>query len=133
MALATVKSFPSREEFVRRANSYFRKCENDGKMVTVAGLARALGVTTRVLRTATTIDTVYNDLIDEYMGRLEERFETELFGKSFNGAKFELMNNFGWAEKTENKHDNSFEVTWNTKMDEKIEELKAETDMKNTL
>jgi hypothetical protein len=67
------------------------------------------------------------------MGRLEERFETELFGKSFNGAKFELMNNFGWAEKTENKHDNSFEVTWNTKMDEKIEELKAETDMKNTL
>lgn len=112
MPLADVTSLPTEEEFRKRADIYFLNCEEHNKQVTFAGLARAVGVPSRVLRQALNVDMAYNKTIDEYLTRLEESFETSLMGKSFNGAKFELMHNFGWAEKTENKQEGSLEIAW---------------------
>lgn len=112
MALSNVKNLPTEEEFRKRADIYFSQCKDSNKQVTFAGLARAVGVPSRVLRQALNVDMAYNEIIDEYLTRLEEEFEIALMGKSFNGAKFELMHNFGWAEKSEQKHEGSVEVTW---------------------
>ena len=89
------------------------------KPYTMAGLARALGVSRQTLLNYTNpahySEEIPEDVRQQIMDslgqakrRAEEYAESQLFEGNANGAKFNLTNNHGWVEKTVQEHEGRF-------------------------
>ncbi|MFF6951813.1 terminase small subunit [Streptomyces iakyrus] len=75
------------------------------KPYTMAGLARALGVSRQTLLSYSEREE-FLDSVASAKARCEEYAESMLFSPYSGGAKFNLTNNYeGWSDKTEVKHD----------------------------
>jgi len=70
---------------------------------TVSGLARALGVTRDTLINYRERDEFFDSIHAGYE-RCHEYAESQLYGRSANGASFSLKNNWGWHDKQEIDH-----------------------------
>ena len=98
--------FESVEDLQSKIDSYFA----DGAFMksgdttvyapTMAGLARACGVDRRTITNYAHKDEFF-PAIKEARARVEEALEQRLYGNSVTGIIFNLKNNFGWQDKTE--------------------------------
>lgn len=67
---------------------------------TISGLAYTLGMTTESLRNYGTKEE-FSATVKRAKQRVEQHLEGHLYGNSVAGAIFNLKNNFGWKDKTE--------------------------------
>lgn len=100
------------EELVEVITNYFNDCDRRKKPYTISGLALYLGLTTETLRKYEKEfgDTEFAEIIKKAKQTVEVYTAEATFdNKKFQGAKFNLENNFGWS----NKQDTNFsgEVT----------------------
>lgn len=78
----------------------------DAKPPTVTGLALALGFTNRVSLLNYQAKEEFADIITRAKSRVEEYAETRLYDRDgANGARFNLMCNFGWRENKDKDQD----------------------------
>lgn len=104
-----MRKYETLEQFWALVDNYFYEHE----VPTFAGLARALGLSTKQLIALADTESAYQDKTIEAFTRIEEFAETAIYDKgSATGAKFVLMNRFGWNEKSEVKEDTNFVVSW---------------------
>lgn len=90
------------EELVSVVKEYFDYCDKNRKPYTISGLALYLGLTTKRLRDYEKDfpGTEYAEIIERAKQTIETYTAEATFdNKRFQGAKFNLQNNFGWAEK----------------------------------
>lgn len=90
------------EELVEVITNYFNDCDKRKKPYTVSGLALYIGLTTQRLRDYEKDypGTEYAEIIERAKQTIETYTAEATFdNKKFQGAKFNLQNNFGWAEK----------------------------------
>ena len=90
------------EELVNIIQCYFNDCDMHKKPYTVSGLALYIGLTTKRLREYEKDypGTEYAEIIERAKQTIETYTAEATFdNKKFQGAKFNLQNNFGWAEK----------------------------------
>lgn len=90
------------EELVEIITNYFKDCDKRRKPYTVSGLALYIGLTTQRLRDYEKDykGTEYAEIIERAKQTIEAYTAEATFdNKKFQGAKFNLQNNFGWAEK----------------------------------
>ena len=119
------KKYLTRKEMIRAAEDYFVSCagvplyDDDGNIVrdkngqavivgkrpmTVTGLCLALGFSQRKSLIDYAKDERFADIIGAAKLRCMQYAEERLYDKEgHNGAKFNLMYNFGWAEEKEEK------------------------------
>lgn len=126
------------EELQKKIDEYFKSCEGeilkneDGHIIlnkygepviinmkppTVTGMALYLGFNSRQALLNYQDKKEFHDTITRAKMRIEEYAECRLYDKDgCNGAKFNLINNFGWKDKQEldanigNQDDKPFEV-----------------------
>lgn len=99
-------AFESVEELTELIESYFITDAFTGEgadrrfVPTVAGLAYYLDVATETLRDYGTKDE-YSATVKRAKQRIEISLEQRLVGNSVTGTIFNLKNNFGWKDKSE--------------------------------
>lgn len=94
------------EELVKVITDYFKDCDAKRKPYTISGLALYIGLTTNRLREyeKNYPGTEYAEIIERAKQTIETYTAEATFdNKKFQGAKFNLQNNFGWAEKQDTK------------------------------
>jgi len=69
---------------------------------TMSGLARRLGLSRQALSEYKKLE-LFGDTICEAREKVHEDVENRLMEKNHAGAKFNLLNNFGWRDRTEYK------------------------------
>jgi hypothetical protein len=77
---------------------------------TVSGLAFVLGMTTETLRAYAQKDE-FSATVKRAKQRIERYLEQNLYGHAVTGTIFNLKNNFGWKDKTEQEVTQSIEVS----------------------
>lgn len=90
------------EELVEIITDYFKNCEKKRRPYTISGLALHIGLSTETLRRYEKEygDTEYADIIKRAKQTVEVYTAEATFdNKKFQGAKFNLQNNFGWSDK----------------------------------
>lgn len=90
------------EELVNIITEYFKNCDRNKKPYTISGLALYIGLSTETLRRYEKEygDTEYADIIKRAKQTVEVYTAEATFdNKKFQGAKFNLQNNFGWSDK----------------------------------
>jgi hypothetical protein len=124
--------FKSAKEMQTLIDGYFDLCQgemfkdDDGKPIvnkygepifigqkppTVTGLALYLGLQSRQALLNYQSRKEFNDTITRAKMRIEEYAETRLYDKDgCNGAKFNLVNNFGWKDKIEQEINGDFSI-----------------------
>ena len=92
--------FKSVEALKKKADAYFKKCDQNEKPYTMSGLALALGCSRQTLVNYSYKDE-YVDTIKSYRAKIEAQLEEGLLTGRFNptGAIFNLKNNYGWVDK----------------------------------
>ena len=85
---------------------------------TISGLAYALGMCTETLRCYSSKDE-FSATIKAAKQKVEMALENRLYGSAVTGAIFNLKNNFGWKDKSEQEV--STEVTFTTVYESKKE------------
>jgi len=88
------------KEFEDRANAFFLKCEEDGKVPTVNGLALALGFNSRQSLLNYADRPEFLDIVKNVRTRLENEWEQRLAGSNPAGTIFWLKNQ-GWSDRNE--------------------------------
>lgn len=94
------------EELVEVIKNYFNDCDIKRKPYTVSGLALYIGLTTQRLRNyeKNYPGTEYAEIIERAKQTIETYTAEATFdNRRFQGAKFNLQNNFGWSEKQDTK------------------------------
>jgi hypothetical protein len=107
--LANTLVFTSAEELRKKIDDYFEDCEAKHKIPTVTWLAVYLGTNRRTLLNyrneiqSTLPEEIRHNISHELsraMARLEAYSEDRLYDRDMaNGAKFSLINNYGWADR----------------------------------
>lgn len=96
------------QELEEMISKYIIGCKSQNRPLTVSGLATFLGLSTKTLRRYE-LDypgTEYAEIISIAKQMIETYAEEALFdNRKYSGAKFSLQNNFGWAEKLDNKEE----------------------------
>lgn len=90
------------EELVNIIKEYFDYCDKKKKPYTISGLALYMGLTTKRLREyeKNYPGTEYAEIIERAKQTIETYTAEATFdNKTFQGAKFNLQNNFGWSDK----------------------------------
>jgi hypothetical protein len=123
MAVGRPVKYETKEEMQRIIDLYFLACkvrqsednglleglaiedleiikDIEGNIPTVAGLAYALNMTRETIRCYGEKDE-FSDTIKRAKQRIEISLEQRLAGNNVTGAIFNLKNNFGWKDKTE--------------------------------
>jgi len=95
------KKWDNVEDLQKSIYEYF---ENENGKITITGLALHLGFESRQSIYDYEKDGEYSYTIKKAKLRVENFYEKELLGDHTSGAIFALKN-FGWADKTENKHE----------------------------
>lgn len=97
------------EDMQADIDAYFAECFDKEKPPTVSGLALSLDMDRRTL-----VDYAHRDAffptVKKARARIEETLETSLYGNGVAGVIFNLKNNFGWKDKTEQELSGSVEV-----------------------
>lgn len=94
--------YKTSEELVNVITEYFKNCDKHRKPYTISGLALYIGLSTETLRRYEKEygDTEYADIIKRAKQTVEVYTAEATFdNKKFQGAKFNLQNNFGWSDK----------------------------------
>lgn len=91
------------EELSARIEDYFADCEERALPRTMSGLAYHLEMSTESLRNYGERD-LFSAVVRRAKQRVEIYLEQRLDGSSPTGAIFNLKNNFGWKDKTEQEH-----------------------------
>lgn len=95
--------FSSPEEMETLCTEYFQECEKKHKPYGICGLAVYLGMDrTTLYKYQKDYPDTYGKVIKWAKAVIEAYLETGLYGKGYNGCRFNLTNNFGWSEKQEN-------------------------------
>ncbi|MCP3684615.1 MAG: hypothetical protein GY861_18265 [bacterium] len=104
--------FKSVEELQEKIDAYFESCwiEENGKLIrirpyTISGLALELDTCRKVLLDYEERDE-YSNAIKKAKGKIESFAEEKLYGNNVAGVIFNLKNNYGWKDKTEQEHSN---------------------------
>ena len=95
-------TYKTSEELIETITEYFKNCDKRHKPYTISGLALFLGLSTETLRKYEKEygDTEYADIIKRAKQAVEVYTAEATFdNKKFQGAKFNLQNNFGWSDK----------------------------------
>lgn len=90
------------DELIDLIAAYFNDCDRRRKPYTISGLALYLGLTTETLRRYEKDygDTEFSEIIKRAKQTIETYTAEATFdNKKFQGAKFNLQNNFGWSDK----------------------------------
>lgn len=93
------RKFKTAEELEKQANSYFDKCDKEGKPYLVTELALHLGFTSRQdLINQEGYGDDYYDVIKRAKSRVESSYERLLYEKGTAGSIFALKN-MGWSDR----------------------------------
>jgi len=93
--------FKTPEEMQQAVDAYFAQCLADGDVATVTGLAFSLNLTRQGLIEYSE-KLAFSDTVKRAKLRVEMAIEQRLLtGGSPAGAIFNLKNNFGWKDKSE--------------------------------
>lgn len=85
----------------KAASGYFSACAEDGRPLTVSGLAHSLGVKRAELLGAAEGDAAY-PMVSQALGKIECYTEEKLYeGKAASGLMFILRSSFGWKDSYE--------------------------------
>lgn len=90
------------EELIEVITNYFKECDKKNRPYTISGLALYIGLSTETLRRYEKEygDTEFADIIKRAKQTVEVYTAEAIFdNKKFQGAKFNLQNNFGWTDK----------------------------------
>jgi hypothetical protein len=90
------------EELIEVITNYFNECDKCRKPYTISGLALYLGLTTETIRRYEKDygNTEFAEIIKRAKQTVEVYTAEATFdNKRFQGAKFNLENNFGWSSK----------------------------------
>lgn len=98
-------SFKTPEELENAVNQYFAECEVKEKPKTMSGLALALGIDRKTLVNYSNKDE-YFPTIKKARQTVEQQNEEMLVSGKGNatGIIFNMKNNFGWVDKTEQEN-----------------------------
>lgn len=97
------KKFSSPEELELKCTEYFNECDKLHRPYGVCGLAVYLGLNrTTLFKYQRDYPDTYGEIIEWAKAVIEAYLETGLYGKGYNGCRYNLSANFGWAEKQEN-------------------------------
>jgi len=91
------------EELEDAIEAYFERCQQTEEPLAVSGLAYHLGMATETLRAYGNKDQ-FSATVKRAKQRVEIYLEHRLQGNAPTGAIFNLKNNFGWKDKTEQDH-----------------------------
>lgn len=110
--------YNTKEEMQEKIDAYFESCRENGRPLTVTGLALAVGFNTRQALLNYQGKKEFVDTILRAKAVVEQYAEERLFDRDgANGAKFSLANNFaGWKEKQSIEADVNSEVTINIEL-----------------
>jgi len=101
MARGRPRKYKSAKEMQDRIDQYFAECDEQGRPYTITGLALALGMDRQRLLNYSADDEFY-DTIKKAKVKCECYAEERLFqGGNVAGVIFNLKNNYGWRDKTE--------------------------------
>lgn len=101
------KKFSTPEELEQRCSEYFLECEKKNRPYGICGLAVYVGLDrTTLYKYQKDYPDTYGEVIKWARAVIEAYLETGLYGKGFQGCKFNLSANFGWTEKQENINTN---------------------------
>ena len=92
--------FTSAEEMQKAIDAYFSSCLVSEKPLTISGLAYALDMSTESLRRYGEKD-AFCATVKRAKQKVEIYLEERLDSAAPTGAIFNLKNNFGWKDKTE--------------------------------
>lgn len=92
--------YATAEELELVIESYFSECKANDKPPTITGLAYALDMTRQSLCNYESRDEFF-DTIKKAKQRVEMFLEESLHNNSVAGTIFNLKNNFGWKDKSE--------------------------------
>ena len=95
-------TYKTPEELYNKCAEYFKYCDKKAKPYTMTGLAFFLGLTTETLRRYEKDygDTEFAEIITRAKQAVElYAAEATFDNRKFQGAKFNLENNFGWSTK----------------------------------
>lgn len=97
--------FKNEEELKKAIDNYFLKCDENQKPYTMTGLALSLGIDRRTLARYGDRD-LFAPLIKNARNKVEEMLEESLYRLGNNsGVIFNLKNNYGWKDTTEEKQE----------------------------
>lgn len=93
--------YKTQEQLQEGIDAYFAKCDEDSRPYTMSGLALALGLDRKTLVNYSERD-LFSTQIKNAKAKVEEQLEESLYRLGNNsGIIFNLKNNYGWADKTE--------------------------------
>jgi len=102
--------FETPEEMQVAIDEYFAEKFASEKPPTIAGLAYHLDMSTEALRNYEARDG-FLATVKRAKQRVEIHLEERLDGSAPTGAIFNLKNNFGWKDKTEQEHSGNLQIT----------------------
>jgi len=94
------KLFSSAAEVEKKIDKYIETKEKEEKPLTVAGMARCLGMCSETLNQYSK-DPVFTDVIKKAKTRIEQQWEERLANSACTGAIFWLKNHANYRDKTE--------------------------------
>ena len=107
------KKYSSPAEMQAVIDAYYLRCEEKGKPITVAGLCLALGLVRQsLLNYQNEYDPEYNEIIETAKATVHACVEEMMMGGKCPpvAAIFNLKNNFGWKDQSEQVINGSFDV-----------------------
>ena len=111
------RKYKSAKEMQDRIDRYFAECDEQDRPYTITGLALALDMDRQRLLNYSADDEFY-DTIKKAKAKCERYAEERLFqGGNAAGVIFNLKNNYGWRDKTEQ------EVNVNVSLADALREL----------
>lgn len=106
------RKYKTPEELQEKIDEYFKDCEEEGRPLTITGLALAVDTDrARLLDYQNKIGGDYNTIITKAKLMCQNFADEFLFrGKNVAGAIFSLKNNYGWVDRKEIKQTGNFIV-----------------------
>jgi hypothetical protein len=114
------------EEMQIGIDQYYAECKENEEPLTVSGLAYTLGMSTETLRAYGEKDG-FSATVNKAKQKVERSIESGMMrGLNATGCIFNLKNNFGWKDQTEQKINMGITDMTEEQLDAKIRELSGE-------
>lgn len=109
MTAGRPRKYDTPEDMQSDVDAYFAECVAQEKRPTVSGLAYRLDMATETLRSYGEQDK-FTATVKKAKQRIEMVLEESLAHPACTGSIFNLKNNFGWKDKTEQEFSGSVEI-----------------------
>lgn len=111
--------FETPEELQAAIDKYFSDCEASKEHMTVTGLALSLDMTRKgLIDYENKDDPEFGNTIKRAKAKVENYIEKRLFEANATGSIFNLKNNFGWKDKTEQENTGTLTINVNRQSSE---------------